>query len=471
MIKEIATTNAFYGGGLSIQKKLFVVPSGAYQGRAIIIYPTSSSQIVFVWADPPYTSWSSERTVASDSADQPAGAFMDDDGNVYVVYTVQTSLDLAEKKLTFSDGEWQAGTKNIVYDGDSNYFPSILKDVLGKLWISFTRESGGVYYINLKTSTNDGTTWGTGASDPGTALTSGASSCYSQLVYRPNHVYCVYTEGGTKLAYRRRNIAGAIFEDEVSLYSGTGLAANFSGATSKDLRLGIVFCDGSNVYYKEFDGSLWSGIETIDTSYSVNPNLSFRQNVPYVVFARLIGTDQHQPYFSYREGSGFMSPAAMSAELSVFNKVLCYRPSSPVQFIDKTNAAADDTSADVYHDDSNKLMLSDGDGVYIGQSEPFTSVSINLSTTGSGGNVSWYYWDGSDWKVFTPASGAYNFDSSPALVRLWKDTDDLPGDWLLSVVSNSAMYWVKAVTSSDFNIAPVGSQITGVTNLSYIISG
>ncbi len=471
MIKEIATTNAYYGGGLSIQKKLFVVPSGAYQGRAIIVFPTSSSQIVFVWADPPYTLWSSETIVASDSADYPACAHMDDDGNVYVAYTVQSSLDLAEKKLTFSDGVWQAGSKNVVYNADSNYFPSLYKDVFDRLWVSFTRESGGVYYVNVKRSTDDGVTWGTGPSDPGTALTSGADSCYSQLVYRPNHVYCIYTEGGTKLAYRRRNIAAALYDDEVSLYTGTGLGANFSGAASEDLRLGIAFCDSSNVYYKEFDGSLWSGIETIDTSYSVNPNLSFRQNVPYVVFARQIGTDQQLPYFSYREGSEFVSPIPMSVELSTFDKVLCYRPSSAVQFMDKTSAAADDTSADVYHDDSNKLMLSAGDGVYIGQSEPFTTVAVNLSTTGGGGNVSWYYWDGSDWKVFTPASGAYNFDSSPALVRLWEDSDDLPGDWQLSVVSNSAKFWVKAVASSDFSTAPVGSQITGVTNLSYIISG
>ena len=470
MIKKIGTSSASYGGGLSIQKKLFIVPSGAFQGRAIVVFPKTGSQIVFVWADPPYTSWSQETSIITDSADYPACAYMDDDGNVYVAYTVQTSLDLTEKKLTFSDGEWSVGAKHVIYDGDSNYYPSFFKDVYDRLWVSWTRESGGSYYVNVKRSTNDGVTWGSGTSDAGTTLTSGGTSCYSQLVYRPNHVYCVYTEGGDKLAYRRMAITAAVFEDEVNLYSGSGLAANFSGASSDDLKFGVAFCDNSNLYYKEFDGAQWSGLVTVDSAPSVNPNLYFRQNVPYITYAKNIGTNQPLPYYSYRQGGSFTSATPLSPEISTFDKVLCYRPSAAVKFIDKSSAAVNDTAADVYHDASEKLLLSSGDGVYIGQTERFATVVITLSTNGAGGEVSWYYWDGSDWKIFTPASGAYHFYSSPATVRLWDDSSQIPSDWQTCIVNNSARYWIKAVATQDYTTAPVGSQITGVLNISYLIA-
>jgi len=470
MLKKIGTSSAYYGGGLSMQKKLFVVQSGAYQGRAIIIFPKTQSQIVFVWADPPYTSWSEETSIVTDSANYPPGAFMDDAGNVYVSYTVENSFDLAEKKLTFSDGHWNIGTKNVIFDGDANYHPSLFKDEFDRLWVSWTRVSGGMSYVNNKRSTNDGTTWGSGPSDEGTTLTSGSSSCYNQLVYRPNHVYCIYTDGGTKLAYRRMSTSGAVFEDEVTLYSGTGLGASFSGASSDDLKLGIAFCDDSQLYYKEFDGAQWSGLTPVDSSPSVAPNLYFRQSVPYIVYGLQIGTNQQVPHYSYREGDSFTSPVPISQEMSTFDSVLCYRPSAGVNFVDKTSAAANDTSADLYHDDSGKLMLSSGDGIYIGQLERFTTLMVTLSTNGSGGEVSWYYWNGSDWKVFTPGSGAYHFDSSPAAVRLWDDSSDLPSDWQTCVVNGYVRYWVKAITTADFSTGPVGSQITGALNVSYLIT-
>lgn len=471
MIKEIAVSTAFYGGGVATQKKLFTVEAGDHQGRTIAVYPKSQNQIVFTWSDPPFTSWASEAIIVSDSADYPACACMDDDGNVYVFYTVQTSLNLAMMKLSLSDGAWSVGSVNTVYNGDANYFPSAFKDIWGRLWVSFTRENGGSYYINVKRSTDDGAVWGTGPSDPGTSLTSGSDSCYSQLCYRPNHVYCFYTEGGTKLAYRRMNISGAIFEDEVSIFNGSGLTGGFSSASSEDLRLGIAFCTSANLYYREFDGSQWSGMETISSSLSVHPNLYFRNNVPYVIFGKQAGPDQHEPYFTYREGASFLTPQRASAEMSLFGRVLCFRPSAASMFCDKTTEAASETQGDVYHSDSNALLKDAGDAIFFGQGARFTTLSVSLSATGAGGDVSWYYWDGSDWKAFTPDSGSYSFDNTPATIRLFADNTGIPSDWQTCVVDGESLYWIKAVASSDFAVEPVGSQLTGVQNVSYIIAG
>ena len=182
MIKKIGTSSAYHGGGLSIQKKLMVVGSGAYQGRAAVIYPKTPSQIVISWSDPPYMSWSDGTSIIIDSADHPPCACMDDDSNIYVAYTVEDSLDLAFKKLTFADGLWNVGTKRVIYEGDSNRCPSLFKDEFNRLWVSWTRISGGSSYVNVKRSTDDGVSWGTGSSDPGTTLTAGSTSCYSLLV-------------------------------------------------------------------------------------------------------------------------------------------------------------------------------------------------------------------------------------------------------------------------------------------------
>jgi hypothetical protein len=470
MIKKIATSSAYFAGGLSTQRKLFFVPSGAYQGRAIAVYPKTESQIVCVWSDPPYTQWSEETAIITDAANFPPSAHMDESGHVYVAYTVQSSLDLALKKLSFSNGSWSAGSKRTIYDGDSNYYPSLHKDVYSRLWVSFTRESGGICYVNVKRSTDDGVTWGTGQSDPGTALTSGATSCYSQLVYRPSHVYCIYSDGSTKLAYRRMHISGALFDDEVGVYTGADLAGRFCGAASIDLKLGVAFRDGSILGYREFDGSQWSGVLSIDTECAMNPVLYFRQSVPYIVFGKQVGTGQVRPCISHREGASFTAASSVSAEIAPFDKVFCCRPSAAAQFSDKTSAAANGTSADVYHDSTGKLLLSSGDAVYLGQSERFSAVVVTLSTTGAGGTVAWYYWNGTDWKVFNPTSGAYHFGSSPSTIRLWDDTASAPSDWQTSLVNGSAKFWIKAVATSDFTTGPIGSQMTCASNISYLIA-
>jgi hypothetical protein len=73
-----------------------------------------------------------------DSADYPPTGCMDAYGNIYVVYTKQSSLDLLELKMTFTQGSWSVGTVNTVCNVGQNYFPSILKDSIDRLWIAWT---------------------------------------------------------------------------------------------------------------------------------------------------------------------------------------------------------------------------------------------------------------------------------------------------------------------------------------------
>ena len=73
MIKLINSSSAYYGAGLSIQRKLMKIQSGKYAGRMIAVFPNSASQISYSYADPPYYSWFTSQVVINDAADYPVG--------------------------------------------------------------------------------------------------------------------------------------------------------------------------------------------------------------------------------------------------------------------------------------------------------------------------------------------------------------------------------------------------------------
>ncbi len=91
-----------------------------------------------------------------------------------------------------------------------------------------------------------------------------------------------------------------------------------------------------------------------------------------------------------------------------------------------------------------------------------------LSLAGLGGLVTYAYFDGSNWKSFTPSSGAYHLDSSDKEVLLFDDFDSSPQDWQKNNVNGVNRFWIKIEVSSGFTTAPVGSQFTSITNLNSI---
>ncbi len=73
--------------------------------------------------------------------------------------------------------------------------------------------------------------------------------------------------------------------------------------------------------------------------------------------------------------------------------------------------------------------------------------------------MTWEYFDGADWKQFTPESGAFNFDSSDKPVYLWDDSQSTPSDWQLTKVNNYSAYWIRVRVTTAFSVKPVGTQI------------
>jgi len=103
--------------------------------------------------------------------------------------------------------------------------------------------------------------------------------------------------------------------------------------------------------------------------------------------------------------------------------------------------------------------------------EKFNQVKVILSTAGIGGQVVWEYWNGFEWKSFTPYSGVYHLDSANRLVVLWQDLFSVPSDWQQCGANNSTEFWVRVKVVTGYTTAPVGTQITAVPENKYINAG
>ena len=470
MQKLIDTVSSFYATGIHPQSRMFMVPLGQYQDRVVIIYPKTSGQLVYVWADPPYLNWSDPVNLVTDSADFPPSAFMDSGGNIYVAYTQQTSLNLLELKMSFSQGSWSLGTVNTVCNVGQNYFPSIIKDSTDRLWISWTYydPSAERYFIHVKTSQDDGSTWGIGPSDPGPTLTNGTESCFSQLLFQPPYIQCFYSDNSTLLAYRSHEIQASGWDSQQTIYSSSEVDDNFRADLSTDNKVGIVFPGASSLLYREFDGNNWSGVFSVDTNLPESVTLRFLDNVPYVFFAKNVGNGQNQLFYSYKDGSTFVSPQFFESGQKPFDKVLCYDDSATIKYSDRTTQASDLTPADVFHPTSCGLVKDTDDALYLGMDVKFNLARIILSSVGIGGEVKWQYWNGEGWSDFVPSSGNYHLDSEADTVILWQDLYSVPSDWQRCPVNGFSEFWIRVLVISPFTMVPVGSQITAVPETKYL---
>jgi hypothetical protein len=470
MQKLIDTVNSYYATGIHPQVKLFKVPAGQYQDRVVIFYPKTANQLVYVWSDPPYLSWSEPVSLVTDSADYPACAFMDSAGNVYLVYTQQTTLYLLERKLSFSQGSWSLGTVNTVCNVGSSYFPQIIKDTFNRLWVSWTYYDleAECYFIQVKTSQNDGTTWGSGPSDPGTTLTNGSGSCFSQLIQHSSFVRCFYSNESTLLAFRSRDIQSAEWDPQQTIYSGSPIDDNFSADLSTDNKIGIVFPGASSLLYREFDGNSWSGLYTVDSSQPSSLAVRFLDNVPYVFFAKGIGDGQDQLFCSYKEGSSFTSPVSFEPGQKPFDRVFCYDDSAGNKYHDRTTPASDSNPADVFHPTSGSLIKDVDDALYLGMDVKFNLVRIIVSTVGVSGAVKWQVWNGETWIDFVPQSGNYHLDSPEKTVILWQDLNSVPSDWQICPVNGESKFWMRILVITPFGTSPIGTQITAVPEVKFL---
>lgn len=463
MHKLIATSAATRPTGSPPQRKLFRVPTSTFKGRLTALYMDSASTISLVYSDYPYQSWSSPQQVIADSYDSPFSACMDASGDIYIVYS-DSSKDVKFVKLTFAVGAWSAGSAVMVLNVDDNYNPFILKDGDGKLWCFVVNHRTSVdskYYVRSKFSDDDGQTWGTGGGDLGTQLSPGSDDiCYVAGCQISSKLYAVYSDARSNLKFRAYDLKLESWESESTIHTADYIDDDFDIAVSSEKKLGVAFSVSSEarIYFKEFDGSSWSGLQEIEDIQSRSPQISYLNEIPNIFFAGFLGNNYYKLRHAAKSGDSF-SIADYAPSIGTFDKVLVYDDSASVKFEDKTSAAADASSGDVFHSESSAMLDSIGDCLYIGKKDKFYCTALILSVVGVGGQVVWEYFDGTSWVDFTLHSGAYHFDSGNKLLYLWADGESVPSDWQIGAIDNFNAYWVRARVTIGFSSNPVGTQI------------
>lgn len=462
MNQFIANSSAAYPLGISTGQKAFYVPSGPYLRRVAILYASSSSNISISWADPPYGNFSTPTDIITDAADFPFDAFMDSLGNIYIAYTITSTNDLGFCKLTFANGSWTAGSPVTVYNGDDNYYPSIIKLSDDSVWIAWSRLSGGNYYVSAKTSSDDGATWGVVSSVDHT-LTAGDSSTYPRVLEAGGDFYIFYSEGTSQIAYQKYNTIIDPWPSEVVLASAGGYDQNLSAVASTDGRIAICYKATDGLRFREYAGSSWSIETLIDSNTISQPNAVYRGGVLYLLYNVDVGNSMFLSYYSKRTDNIFSSPTILGNHRNFLDKLLLFNAAAGT-YEDLTTAASSEASADIKHTTSSALLSAVDDAVYLGGDQPFNLLRLILSVTGSGGTVIWKYWDGQSWKAFTPVSGAWQFSSAEHNLLLWDDIDSAPSDWQKFELSGSDIYWISATVSSGFSGLPIGTRIAAITN-------
>jgi hypothetical protein len=262
------------------------------------------------------------------------------------------------------------------------------------------------------------------------------------------------------LKYRAYDLNAGSWGDENSIHSGDYIDDNFDIETSSHKKLGLAFAvsSDSKLYFKEFDGSLWSGLYEVEDSESNSPQVFYSGKVPNVFYARDLGNSYRALRHAKLSGDSFVR-SDFSPAVGIFDSVFVYDDSSGSPFEDKTSAAADSVAGDVFHSGSSAILDAVDDCLYLGKKDRYFCAAIILSTAGAGGAVDWEYFDGSVWKTFVPHSGAHHFDSADALVYLWQDGVSAPSDWQVGTVNGYPAYWIRARVTTAFTTSPVGSQV------------
>lgn len=464
MQKFITTSSAAAPLGLPTGRKCLKVATGQFTGRIALLYAASPTTIAMVWSDAPYAVFSSPVNVVTDAADKPFDAFISSSGDIYVAYTEAVTFNLRFVKLTFSDGLWSVGSPVTVFDGDDAFYPCIYRLVSGYLWISYTRLTAGSYYISAKMSGNDGASWGT-VSNPGDTLSAGSTSAYSQIIEAGSYQYIFYSDGGSKIAYRSKLNIGVLWNSEVVLATGLGFSDNLSAVASDDGRIGLGYVSSSGLAFREFSGSSWMGETLIDANPCLAPIVSYQGGVVYLLYHRSYGTHMNLVYYAKMVGTAFTGPLPLDDRKSYLEGVQLYSATSG-SYQNRSSAASSTAAGDVLHTGTGALVKNAGDAIYLGMNRPFHFLHFILSTVGVGGEVVWKYWDGQNWTAFTPASGGWHFTSAEAELLLWNDYASVSADWQKKTVSGQTLYWICASVVSHFTTAPIGTQITSITNLS-----
>jgi hypothetical protein len=467
MRKKITDTSAAQGLGNPGQAKLFRVSTGAYVNRRVALVQTSPTEIKLTWSDTPGSNWSNLTSVVSDARDGAFDARMSPNGDIHLVYSIQTTNYLTTRKLTLGEGSWSVGSAVTVYNGAQCFDPSLAIASDGSLWVAYSRFVSPSRSIYVKSSTDDGATWGSGAGDAGDQISGVSTFAWSRLVIDSLSVHTIYHNQDTALSIRSRALSGGSWSTAYNIATGSGFDRNFDAAVAPDNRLGVVF-SRDQLYYREYDGANWGALTVLEDQPVICPQLLFENNIPAALYLDMIGGNVQVPMQTDRRTGSFSTPTQLDDRMAPLQSVLLYNAVAD-SYEDLTVQAGNQTAADVYHSANGSLVKDAGDALYLGLDTRFRFARLVLSTAGTGGTIISSYFDGAEWNAFTPANGVSDLSASPSDLLLWTDFGSIPDDWQKRTVNGLSRYWVKVEVASEFTTGPVGSQISAASELNRII--
>ncbi len=467
MRKKITDTSAIYGLGNPGQAKLFRVASGAYVNRRVALVQTSPTEIKLAWSDAPGSSWSNLTTVVSDARDGAFDARMAPNGDIHLVYSNQTTNYLMTRRLTLGEGSWSVGSAVTIYSGAQCFDPSLAIASDNTLWVAYSRFVSPSRSIYAKSSSDNGATWGSGASDAGDQVSGASTFGWSRLVVDSGAVHVVYHDQDTALSMRSRSIGGGSWSAACNIATGSGFDRHFDAGLAPDNRLGVLF-NRDQLYYREYDGANWGPLTVLADRPVLCPQLLFDNNIPAALYLDMIGGNLQVPMQTDRRTGSFSTPTRMDDRLAPLQSVLAYNAVG-ASYEDLTVPAGNQTTGDVYHSATGALIKEAGDALYLGLDARFRFLRLVLSTPGTGGTIVISYFDGTAWNAFTPAGGVSDLSTSPADLLLWTDFNGVPVDWQKRPVNGLSRYWVKIEVASGFATGPVASQVSAASELDRII--
>jgi hypothetical protein len=466
MLKHLSEITATLPLGQPTGQKLFRVESGPNINRRVVLFAAAPNAIVLCWSDSPYLSWSAPQTVVSDCDNSSFDAAIDSQGNLIIAYTDLSTAHLVTRRLTLTNGTWTPGSKVTVYDNASGYDPCLRISSTGTLWLAWKRQVVPSSWIYVKSSHDGGLTWGAGSSDAGDQISQAATFVWSRLLIGPADIFVFCTYGNSRITLRSLSIGGGPWGTESTVYTSSNVSGEFDVALTDSGGLALVLCDALPKY-REFDGFTWGAVQQLDSLPAASPQISIHNSNPVIMLISGVGPNQSALKYTARVGGQFQPLDFVDRRARTFDRVLLYHQFSGA-FHDATTAAADSMTGDVYHPQSGALVAAVGDRSYVGLDDQFRYLTILLSTIGAGGTVSYNYWDGSGWKIFTPASGASNLLSAAAQILLWNDYESIPRDWQKTTINADRRFWIKIEVTSAYTTAPIAYQITAVSDLKQI---
>lgn len=444
-------------------KKMLKIESGKYSGRLIAVFKTSNNEVKYTFADSPYQSWSDAQTIVNDASNSPIDIVIDSNNNIVMVYCEQTTNYIVSVKLLFGDGDWEVQSKVYIFSNGSCYTPGITIDSADNYYVVWSQLNIATFDVYLKSSSDSALSWGSGPTDNGYQLNSDLTSCFPKIVASDNYLYVIFTKDFSSVSFYQRNLNGSSWSDEYTVTSGSNIDEHFDVAVLPDGFLGVAF-DADGLYYREYNGVNWGTALLLETNPIKYPQVVIVDNFPVILYLIETDSDQFAMKYIHRQTGSFSTPIDLENRIGYFDSFYLFDKTSD-SYADLTAAAQSNSTADLYHPSSLLLLSTVEDKIYLGSENRFKLARILLSTPGANGVVGYSYFDGSNWRSFTPFSGNYNFDQSDKILTLWEDFDSSPENWQKSYVNNDFKYWIKIEVTTPFTTSPVGSQVTSLPNL------